>query len=59
MQFLDLATEAIRILAPISPGYAGFTVSSDQKTILYTESNPLASDVMVADNFADRPDANR
>jgi hypothetical protein len=36
---------SVCILASISRGYVWFSVSPEQKTILYTEFNPLASDV--------------
>jgi Tol biopolymer transport system component len=51
IQFLNVQTNTVRTLAPVRPGYVGFSVSPDRKWILYTEFNPLGSDLALVDHF--------
>ena len=51
IRFYSSATDVTRTLAPVRNGYVGFSVSPDKKWILYTESNPRASDLFWVDDF--------
>jgi eukaryotic-like serine/threonine-protein kinase len=51
IQFLSGQTNTVRTLAPVGPGYVGFSISPDSKWILYTQNNPTGSGLALVDNF--------
>jgi len=51
IQFLSGQTNTVRTLAPVGPGYVGFSISPDSKWILYTQANPTGSGLVLVDNF--------
>jgi hypothetical protein len=51
IQFLNFQTHTVRTLAPVDPGYVGFSVSPDRKWILYTVSSPVSSQLTLVDHF--------
>jgi Tol biopolymer transport system component len=51
IQFLNFQTNIVRALAAVGLGYYGFSVAPDRKWILYTEYNPLGSNLALVDHF--------
>jgi eukaryotic-like serine/threonine-protein kinase len=52
LRFKDLATRAVRTIAPIKgKPYWGLTVSPDRRTFLYAQSDESGSDLMLVENF--------
>jgi len=51
IEFLDVAAGKTVVIAPVGEGYFGLTVSPDRKWILYSESIPSNSELVLADGF--------
>ena len=49
--FLNFATGKSETLSPIGDGYVGFSVSPDRKWILYTQTNPENSELVLVEGF--------
>jgi len=49
--FLNFATGKSETLSPIGDGYVGFSVSPDRKWILYTQTNPKNSELVLVEGF--------
>ena len=51
IKFLKFATGKTDLVAPIQGGYLGFSVSPDRKWILYTQTNPSGSELVMVEGF--------
>ncbi len=54
IDFFDFATQRLRHLGTVGPGYSGpsgFAVSPDGKWVLYTRVDQLDSDIVLVENF--------
>jgi len=51
IEFLKFATGKAEVLAPIGFGYFGFSVSPDRKWMLYEQTIPSNSELVLAEGF--------
>jgi dipeptidyl aminopeptidase/acylaminoacyl peptidase len=51
IKFLTFATGKVKLVASIDEGYFGFSVSPDRKWILFVQTNPSESELMLAEGF--------
>jgi len=51
IEFLNFPTGKSDIVAPIGKGYVGFSVSPDRKWILFAQSNPAGSELVLVEGF--------
>jgi len=51
IEFLDFATGKTEVIAPVGLGYFGFSVSPDHKWILYSQTIPSSSELVLAEGF--------
>ncbi len=51
VEFLSFATGKTKVLAPVGNAYFGFSVSPDHKWILYDQSLPPSSELVLADGL--------
>jgi Tol biopolymer transport system component len=51
IEFLDFATGKAEVIAPVGLGYFGFSVSPDHKWILYSQTIPSSSELVLAEGF--------
>jgi Tol biopolymer transport system component len=51
IEFLNFATGKTEVVAPVENGYFGFSVSPDRKWILYDQTLPPSSELVLADGL--------
>jgi Tol biopolymer transport system component len=51
IEFLNFATGKTELVAPVGQAYLGFSVSPDRKWILYDQTLPLSSELVLAEGF--------
>ena len=51
IEFIDFATGKTEVIASIGDGYFGFSVSPDRKWILYSQTIPSSSELVLADGL--------
>ena len=51
IEFLNFATGKTEVVAPVGPAYFGFSVSPDRKWILYSQTIPSSSELVLADGL--------
>ena len=51
IEFLGFATGKAEVVAPVGDGYFGFSVSPDRKLILYDQSLPPSSELVLAEGL--------
>jgi hypothetical protein len=51
IEFLDFATGKTKVVGPVGDAYFGFSVSPDGKWILYDQTIPSSSELVLADGF--------
>jgi eukaryotic-like serine/threonine-protein kinase len=51
IEFLSFATGKAEVVAPVGNAYFGFSVSPDRKLILYDQSLPRSSELVLAEGF--------
>ena len=51
IEFLNFSTGKTEVIAPVEEGYFGFSVSPDRKWILYGQTLPLSSELVLAEGF--------
>ncbi len=51
IEFLDFATGKTEVVAPVGQAYFGFSVSPDRKWILYDQTLPPSSELVLAEGF--------
>jgi Tol biopolymer transport system component/DNA-binding winged helix-turn-helix (wHTH) protein len=51
LQFFDFASRTLRDLAPLGRTQLGLTVSSDGRSVLYSQLDQAGSDLMLVENF--------
>ena len=49
IEFLNFATGKAEVVAPVGNAYFGFSVSPDRKLILYDQSLPPSSELVLAE----------
>jgi Tol biopolymer transport system component len=51
IEFIDFATRKTEVIATVGEGYFGFSVSPDRKWILYSQTIPSSSELVLADGL--------
>ena len=51
IEFIDFATGKTQVIASVGDGYFGFSVSPDRKWILYSQTIPSSSELVLADGL--------
>jgi hypothetical protein len=51
IEFLRFATGKAEVIAPVGDAYFGFSVSPDRKWILYDQTLPSSSELVLADGL--------